>query len=438
MEDEKKKKRNKKKKNKNKETKHEEDIAAGGADEYRMFNGDDNHNEDLETTRIENSGVDLSKYQHNSNGAEGVMLEEIIKQLRNEKDSCVQKEATLQETIKQLRCESDSYLERVTTLEEKMKKLQSENDLHIHEEAALEQTIKELQNEKNLHMQKEADLKGRIRELLDENAALNLKGESLKEKVELLQRDKDSWIQMKNISKDTFTCLNDDITQLKMQVVALEESRNSLIKENQQLNEYVSSLQLQLQNRENTVSSARTPNAINKQTSEEDFNTQIDAACRLVDKLISENVELVEKVNELSVKLDRQTQQVGLSSGIESDSSELKSESSVHVPMLSHKQESPEIVEVKDERNIIHNVHTQRPAFVPNPSESDDSAEIVQIPLNDNEVRDLESQADEMYENAVVPLSDAPLVGAPFRLISFVAKYVSGADLVNNSSNMVS
>ncbi|XP_044473432.1 putative leucine-rich repeat-containing protein DDB_G0290503 isoform X2 [Mangifera indica] len=458
MEDEKKKKRNKKKKNKNKETKHEEDIAAGGADEYRMFNGDDNHNEDLETTRIENSGVDLSKYQHNSNGAEGVMLEEIIKQLRNEKDSCVQKEATLQETIKQLRCESDSYLERVTTLEEKMKKLQSENDLHIHEEAALEQTIKELQNEKNLHMQKEgvlemsilnlqneksiwlqkeADLKGRIRELLDENAALNLKGESLKEKVELLQRDKDSWIQMKNISKDTFTCLNDDITQLKMQVVALEESRNSLIKENQQLNEYVSSLQLQLQNRENTVSSARTPNAINK-TSEEDFNTQIDAACRLVDKLISENVELVEKVNELSVKLDRQTQQVGLSSGIESDSSELKSESSVHVPMLSHKQESPEIVEVKDERNIIHNVHTQRPAFVPNPSESDDSAEIVQIPLNDNEVRDLESQADEMYENAVVPLSDAPLVGAPFRLISFVAKYVSGADLVNNSSNMVS
>ncbi|KAJ0089391.1 hypothetical protein Patl1_31576 [Pistacia atlantica] len=104
--------------------------------------------------------------------------------------------------------------------------------------------------------------------------------------------------------------------------------------------------------------------------------------------------------------------------------------------MLSRKLESPEIVEVKDERNTVNNVHAEPLAFVPNPSEADDSGEIVQIPLDDNEVQDLESQAGEMDEKTAVPLSDAPLVGAPFRLISFVAKYVSGADLVENSSNV--
>ncbi|XP_031247468.1 protein hook homolog isoform X3 [Pistacia vera] len=428
MEDEKKKKRNKKKKNK--QTKQAEDIARG-ADENHVSNEDNNHSEVLEMAELQNGGVDLSRHHHHSNGTEGailaeaekqqllqrkVMLEEIVKQLQNEKDSYLQKEATLQETVKQLRKESDSYMEKVTTLEEKIKQLQRENDLHIHKEDALEQTIKQLRNEKNLHMQKEgslemsivnlqseksiwlqkeADFEGKIRQLADENAALNFKGASLEEKIELLQRDKDSWIQMKNISKDTITSLNDDITQLKMQ------------------------------------------------TSEEDFNTQIEAACRLVDKLISENVELVEKVNDLSVKLDRQTQQAGLSSGIGSDPSaktiinaEPISESSVNMPMLSHNLESPEIVEVKDGRNTVNNVHAEPLAFVPNPSEADDSGEIVQIPLDDNEVQDLESQAGEMDEKTAVPLSDAPLVGAPFRLISFVAKYVSGADLVENSSNV--
>lgn len=65
--------------------------------------------------------------------------------------------------------------------------------------------------------------------------------------------------------------------------------------------------------------------------------------------------------------------------------------------------------------------------------DSEDSGEIVQIPLDDSDVRDLESQPIDSEQNAV-PLSDAPLIGAPFRLMSFVAKYVSGADLVNNTT----
>lgn len=63
----------------------------------------------------------------------------------------------------------------------------------------------------------------------------------------------------------------------------------------------------------------------------------------------------------------------------------------------------------------------------PRPSE-----EIVPVPLDDIEIHEDDPQqpgaADEIDE---VPFSDAPIIGAPFRLISFVARYVSGADLVN-------
>lgn len=65
---------------------------------------------------------------------------------------------------------------------------------------------------------------------------------------------------------------------------------------------------------------------------------------------------------------------------------------------------------------------------------SDDTGEIVQIPLDDNEVQDSDFHDDTNVENDV-PITDAPLIGAPFRLISFVAKYVSGADLVEQTSS---
>lgn len=63
-----------------------------------------------------------------------------------------------------------------------------------------------------------------------------------------------------------------------------------------------------------------------------------------------------------------------------------------------------------------------------------EAGEIEQIPLHENEdrIRDRELPAAEIDEKDVL-LSDAPLIGAPYRLISFMAKYVSGADLVGKS-----
>lgn len=63
-----------------------------------------------------------------------------------------------------------------------------------------------------------------------------------------------------------------------------------------------------------------------------------------------------------------------------------------------------------------------------------DSDEIVQIPLDENERHLTDLEAGNNAEQTEVPISDAPLIGAPFRLISFVARYVSGADLVEKNS----
>lgn len=81
------------------------------------------------------------------------------------------------------------------------------------------------------------------------------------------------------------------------------------------------------------------------------------------------------------------------------------------------------------------NLDIQHPELVPNSPISYESreSEIVQIPLDASEVQDLELQSATEVKNEAVSITDAPLIGAPFRLVSFVARYVSGADLVSKS-----
>lgn len=65
------------------------------------------------------------------------------------------------------------------------------------------------------------------------------------------------------------------------------------------------------------------------------------------------------------------------------------------------------------------------------PPDTIDSEEIVQIPLDEKEIGGPRLPPTHDDEKTDVPLTDAPLIGAPFRFISFMARYVSGADLVN-------
>eukprot|EP00258_Populus_trichocarpa_P042463 XP_024458482.1 uncharacterized protein PFB0145c isoform X6 [Populus trichocarpa] len=465
MEEEKKKKRNKKKKSKqnnhtNNNKASEDDVSVGAATNNNS-NGQNHGNvNDNQVIEVSSNGdvvdaEDFNGHYDKPNGAaphspwlkrEAALqetikhlqnetdsltrtkdtFEETIKRLRDENDSHIQKEATLEETVKQLQNESASHTQKEATFEDTIKQLKTENDSHLQKEADLEKRIVQLQSEKDFWLQKEAGFGEKLNHLQDEKAALVLKAASIGEKIRLLESDKDSWTISENTTKETIARMNIDVTRLRMQVVELEDSRNSLVKENQQLKESISDLKLQLQNIDTSVSFANTSELGKLGAEKEELNSQIEAACALVDKLITENADLVEKVNELYIKLDHQGTAASFSSatgrGVIVRNSELANgthpmaDSNANLTALGHKLESLEV----------------EPAVVVQYSSEAGSGEIVQIPLDDNEVPDLEMQAAETdYKSGAVPLTDAPLIGAPFRLISFVAKYVSGGDLVN-------
>lgn len=220
----------------------------------------------------------------------------------------------------------------------------------------------------------------------------------------------------------------------------LEESKNNLLLENQQLRENVSGLHSTIQNLENSSSSSASQDASAKDraSENEELKSQIEEAYMLVEKLMAENAELVEKVHMLCVELDRPDMEIKLSEVTEHDGltefvkpSEPESSevTSISVPELDSLEKT---LVVNDNSDSIHAEHARHLQLVP-----DDIEEIVQIPLDDNDVRDLQLHDTKNVENDdAVPITDAPLIGAPFRLISFFAEYVSGADLVSqNTSN---
>ncbi|XP_011001662.1 PREDICTED: uncharacterized protein PFB0145c-like isoform X3 [Populus euphratica] len=354
-------------------------------------------------------------------------FEETIKKLQDENESHIQKEASLEETINQLRSVNNSCIKKEATFEDTIKQLKTENDSHMQKEAGLEMKIMQLQREKDFWLLKEAGLEEKLNRLLDEKAAVGLKVASLEEKIGQLDNEKDSWAVSENTTKEIVGRMNIDIASLRIQVVELEYSRNSLVKENQQLKESVSDLKLQLQNVETqqSISSANTSELGKNDAEKEDLNSQIEAACALVDKVITENAELIEKVNELYIKLDQQKTAASLSSSAGSDVILRSSELANGTGPMSELSESA--LDLKSE-----SLEADHPAAVLPQSSEPDAEEIVQIPLDDNEVPDVEMQAE---DKSGVPLTDAPLIGAPFRLMSFVAKYVSGADLVNKDDS---
>ncbi|XP_015897906.3 kinesin-like protein KIN-14B isoform X11 [Ziziphus jujuba] len=419
MEDEKKKKKNKKKKNKQTKNVAEEVVVGRGETssvDQNHSNGKDDQGQVSEAADVRNDvhDVDADLHRHQPNGTE-----------------C----STLAES------EQQQWLQRVATLEEIIKQLQTEKDMHIQREASLEMKIRQLQDEKDSLLQKEVGLEEKINRLTDEKITWDLKEASLQERIKHLEGEKDSLMLKEDITKESIANLNHDIARLRVQVLELEESRNNVLQENQQL---VAQLQLQIKDFE-TISSTQPSDEVTKQPSElEDLNSQVEAACALVEKLITENADLVEKVNELYVELDRHTAIARLSSTASAPDPMSPVTTSVPDPLSPikentvsisiQKSDSVEGIPVKEERNGISKTDSDHADEILKSSTSDASSEIVQIPLEENAVRDLELQVAETDTEAVVPLSEAPLIGAPFRLVSFVARYVSGSDLVNRNS----
>ncbi|XP_020422661.1 uncharacterized protein LOC18773016 isoform X2 [Prunus persica] len=444
--DKKKKKKNKKKKNKQVET--TDNVPVSGNDQVSKDAADDGRLDDVPVTgngQVPEAVADVCSdamqdedangNRHESNGTECSLAE-------SEKQHWLQREATLEETIKQLQKETDLHIQKEATLEDFIKQLRHENDSHIQKEADQQKEIVQLQSEKDSWLQKEVGLEEKIGRLVDEKATLDSKESSLQEKIKHLERDRDTWILKEDSFKEMVAILNDDVAKLRAQVLELEQSRDNVVQVNQQLMENSSSLQLQIKNLE-SVSSTPSSDELPKHALErEDLNSQVEAACALVEKLMAENAELVEKVNELHLELDRRSATVELTSTKTSNITIAPPETASVIDPMSRSNEdmstsdqkldSPEVAAIKQEMHSNGSEDSQHVAFVPELPIYDEISEIVQIPLEENEVRNLELSV-ETDKNAAVPLIDAPLIGAPFRLMSFVARYVSGADLVNQA-----
>ncbi|KAL0347592.1 UNVERIFIED_CONTAM: hypothetical protein Scaly_1775200 [Sesamum calycinum] len=426
------------------------------------------------------------------------LLKEKINQLQNEKDENSQKEASQKEEIEQLHIEKNASMQNEASLKEKIIQLEKEKNIIIQKEGSLEQKIQRLQWEMDAHLQKEASLETKILQLEDERIRGFRKRLALRRKLigELTRKAKTAGKRKRFLDPERvvpfgsyrnkggrecmviigFCCLTDstkeliarltsDNTNLQAQVTELEQSRESLLKEKQHLTKTVSSLKLEINNLKNAAAFLQSSEN-NKATSEDGgLNYQIEAARALVEKLISENSELVEKVNELYAELDQRgarTEYV-FSTGSDpgalraqsadiADGSALKpdwaveaddrhrtaqvtdsiSDASQMMPFSSSNQSLEDIM-IEDKRNSEH-VNQNGKSELAKFAEISDADEIVQIPLDENEVRETNIEVAQLDEKTDVPLTDAPLIGAPFRLISFVARYVSGADLVNRST----
>lgn len=243
--------------------------------------------------------------------------------------------------------------------------------------------------------------------------------------------------------------------------------RTNIVQENQLLKANIEVLQTQVYNFEKSAGPPCSPTGRKMDTPQNgDLNSEVVATQALVDKLIDENAELVEKVKNLYVELERRGPPMEVSSHLGSNvittSSEaacIANESSLgshKMPGAVHEHEVDHTTEPKSEpteavlqsgerlqalKDTIdkaasdHEHVSKIDSRIGVNSSEIESDEIVQIPLDENEVQSADVEVTNVDEDEEeVPLTNAPLIGAPFRLISFFARYVSGADLVNKNS----
>ncbi|KAF8041730.1 hypothetical protein BT93_A0359 [Corymbia citriodora subsp. variegata] len=472
--------------------------AASVEERSRLSNGGTHGNEASDAGQDD---AEADQIEPVTNGVEDARLEENIKHLQNENDLHKEKEAGLATNLAQLECDKESWLQKEVSFREKISQLSDEKAKLSDEKAvlelkqasfkekisqildekanlelkqkSLEEKIRQLERDHDSWVSKEERLMEKIRELERDHDSWVFKEVSLEEKIRQLEKDHESWLLKESSSKEILAKMETDISGLQLQVSKLEESKNSYLQENQRLKDNVLELQGQIHLLENAsyaifislkivaiwwcsislkivaiwwcsfdcvlwFSSFLKGSCFSEY---EELNSQMEAACALVEKLIAENADLVEKVNELYLQLDQQKAAPGLPSPFQSGSTveiaesngivDHSSASNTNMLVLDERSESSKDIQMHDDITTEDKINGEHGLLISSSVKLEDTGEIVQIPLDDNDVQDLESQAVESEEKIVVPLSDAPLIGAPFRLISFFTSYVSGADLVD-------
>ncbi|KAF8728585.1 hypothetical protein HU200_017850 [Digitaria exilis] len=309
----------------------------------------------------------------------------------------------LHETIKLLEEEKSLWLQKVSTMESELEKLHSKVGFHAQNEVLLEEKLNSLQIGYDMLIKKEEVLGNKVKCIDDINDTLTHQEALLKERLSELEETNKT---------------------LAAQVKVLEEASNNTSEENRMLVTEVDELDSRLQ--------------------------ALEARAALSETLITEKVKVVVSDNKVIDQMDFTSavlhqHTIGLTEGNEpiaggglSSLVEITPDNSYgqinSIPSNAYASNHPEETLIQlpqiDTGNSIAQAHidVNERRF----DGSGTSEEIVPVPLDDIQIHeDDPRQPGADVEIDEVPFSDAPIIGAPFRLISFVARYVSGADLVN-------
>ncbi|XP_020580081.1 uncharacterized protein LOC110024453 [Phalaenopsis equestris] len=304
-------------------------------------------------------------------------------------------------------------------LQEEINILRVEKNIWSQKEGSFEERIKLLQNELNSCIQKEARLEEKMDDLQSKSAVLTGR---LEERIKLLQHEMDSCIQKESSIKEVVSRLGDANEGLQLQVKELEDSRDSLAQENKQLTDNMSTLESRIQHLEVAAS------------------LYASSEIHVEEKWTPKSVEASMKPDILNDEgSEKASYLVGTADNLPSENT-MKHSSTDHASVFPKSTlKFNETIKTKTKPNENLNVNGAedlgsvaqlRQLQGLGLDDSRISADVVSVPLDDIIV-ELKPAAEKIETEPVVPLSDAPLIGAPFRLISFVARFVSGSDLVD-------
>ncbi|CAL9782921.1 unnamed protein product [Musa acuminata subsp. burmannicoides] len=329
----------------------------------------------------------------------------------------------------------------------------SESDMEhdknkIYEEnfAKLQEQVRELEYEKALWFQKQANLEEKIKVLQEEVDLCAQREAFVEEKLKNVESIKDSLVLTEISLKERIARVEEASTALDTQVKELQGLRNTFFEENQQLMEKVTGLEQKIQSIEERATSHENLTETMTKLPEDDFSAQqTEASSALFGDQTSGSTELSEKVNEPYIVPEKHG---GHPSGTDLNGVEMLDRASSPSHYVSDFREkikdsgetvhpSVQLQENFGANNGINDLDSEtvnRPG--PPPSDEPRGSEPATVPFDEIQIHKEDFTGVQNNEIAeAVPLSDAPLIGAPFRLISFMAKYVSGADLVKQNSS---
>ncbi|XP_057849300.2 uncharacterized protein LOC131060178 isoform X2 [Cryptomeria japonica] len=464
MEEEKRKKKNKKKKNKN-NTSTEEIQVSNNKNKAEV----ESFEQDTRALEKKNGNAE-SVAEKVSNGKDAVERKdfEILLQEKLAQFAVIQ--VSKDDEIKRLKHENQTLLQKEASIEEEVKQLKEEKYSWLQKENCKDEDIERLKDEKSLLLQKEVTTDSELKKLRYENVCLKKEVEQLRESLE-------------NLSQDH--------RQLSTKLIAVQTGFQQLEMEARvraRVEQDVSVATKGVSKRWLVWGSSKDPVAEAVVIAEESC-MQKEAAAAIVEKLVCENAELMEKVNQLHTTIDQLNQKCY---NVRESRPHANTEENATTPLqLEFKEKSENekqinsLVETNDTFISIANsggietdqpfisvtkdvgTETDQPAIISTNNDDtfyiDSETEVSTLSKDLVTMTDVQNclsmpdsaavigeakqtASDAVRESAetiihneeTVPFSDAPLMGAPLRLFSFFKNYVSGADLVKSKNSVSS